>query len=48
MTDTLTGLRAAVLFLQGKQIFHIISGFTEGEGRRQRLLRLKDFCVEIH
>lgn len=48
MTDALTRLNAALLFLGGKLIFHTIPGFIGGEGKKQRLLMLKDFYVEIH
>lgn len=34
--DTLTKLNTALLFLEGKLIFHTIPGFTRGGGRAGR------------
>lgn len=35
MTDVLTRLNTALLFLEGKLNFHTIPGFTGGEGRKE-------------
>jgi len=50
MTDKLTRLNTVLLFLEGTNFpyqFLALRG-GGGEGKKQRLLRLKDFCVKIH
>lgn len=47
MTDARTRLNSA-LFLEGKLNFLYNIWLYRGEGRKQMLLRFKDFCVEIH
>lgn len=47
MTVALTRLNTALLFLEGKLEFLYNFWLYWGEGRKQTLLRLKDFYVEI-